>query len=208
MAGPFFSAEPGSPRPRHDFDASYETGTPPWDIGRPQAAFQRLAASGGLAGTVLDVGCGTGEHALLAASLGYDAVGVDIAAGAIARAEAKAAERNLRAEFLTGDARQLHQIGRAFDTVLDCGLFHIFDDDDRPRFVESLASVVPVGGRYHMLCFSERQPGDWGPRRITREQIRASFASGWDIDSIEPAVIEITIDPDGAQAWQVGATRR
>jgi SAM-dependent methyltransferase len=208
MVGPLSSAEPGSSRPRHDFDAIYETGTPPWDIGRPQTAFQRLAETGALSGTVLDVGCGTGEHALLAASFGLDAVGVDIAAGAIARAEAKAAERNLRARFLTGDARRLDEIGDRFDTVLDCGLFHVFDDDDRGLFVESLSSVVPAGGRYHMLCFSERQPGDWGPRRITREQIRASLASGWDIDSIAPTVIAITLDPAGAQAWQVAATRR
>ena len=39
-----------------------------------------------------------------------------------------------------------------------------------------------------MLCFSELQPGDWGPRRVTEEEIRASFADrGWRVDSIEPA---------------------
>ena len=91
--------------------------------------------------------------------------------------------------------------------MLDCGLFHVFDDDDRELFVASLASVLPTAGRYHMLCFSEHQPGDWGPRRITQTEIRASFADGWVVDSIEPAIIAITIDPAGAQAWQVQATR-
>jgi len=193
-------------RPPRDFEAAYAT-TPPWDIGRPQLAFERLAVVGALVGKVLDVGCGTGEHALCAASLGHEAVGVDIAPTAIELAKAKATKRSLDVWFLVFDALRLPELGEQFDTVLDCGLFHVFDDDDRARYVESLASVIPTGGRYHMLCFSERQPGDWGPRRVTRQEIRASFAEGWVVDSIEPAVIEITIDPAGARAWHVATTR-
>lgn len=199
--------EPRPPGPPHDFESIYSSSTPPWDIGRPQPAFERLAAAGGLVGTVLDVGCGTGEHALLAASLGHQAVGVDISRSAIDLANAKGAERGLTVRFVEFNALRLAELGQTFDTVLDCGLFHVFDDDDRKLFVASLAAALPTAGRYHMLCFSEHQPGDWGPRRITQEEIRASFADGWVVDSIEPAVIEITINPAGAQAWLVGATR-
>jgi cyclopropane fatty-acyl-phospholipid synthase-like methyltransferase len=154
------------------------------------------------------VGCGTGEHALLAASLGLDAIGVDLAARAVDLARAKATERGLEPRFVVLDALDLPELDQQFDTVLDCGLFHVFSDEDRSRFVESLTAVVPTGGRYHMLCFSDRQPGDWGPRRITRDEILTAFAEGWTVDSIEPAVLEITLDPAGARAWQVGATRR
>jgi ubiquinone/menaquinone biosynthesis C-methylase UbiE len=202
------SLEPRPSRPPHDFEAIYTSSTPPWDIGRPQPAFETLAAAGGLVGRVLDVGCGTGEHALLAASLGHETVGVDIAGSAIELAKAKAAERRLAVQFVESDALRLGELGQTFDTVLDCGLFHVFDDDDRELFVASLASVLPRDGRYHMLCFSEHQPGDWGPRRITQKEIRSSFADGWVVDSIEPAIIAITIDPAGAQAWQIQATRR
>ncbi len=52
-----------------------------------------------------------------------------------------------------------------------------------------------------MLCFSDRQPGDWGPRRVSRAEIEASFTDGWRIESIEDSRIEITIDPEGALAW-------
>jgi hypothetical protein len=45
--------------------------------------------------------------------------------------------------------------------VLDCGLFHIFNDDDRAAFADSLRSVLRPGGRYFMLCFSDQQPGGW-----------------------------------------------
>lgn len=210
MAGQPTPQDPSTrtgPPQTHDFDEIYATGTPPWDIGRPQPAFERLAKAGGLVGRVLDVGCGTGEHALLAASLGHEAVGVDLSPRAVELAKQKAADRGLDVRFLVWDALRLSELGEQFDTVLDCGLFHVFDDDDRAHFVRSLAAVTAAGGRYHMLCFSDRQPGDWGPRRVTREEIGTAFASGWAVESIEPTVIDITIDPAGALAWQVTANR-
>ncbi len=145
-----------------DFDALY-AGTPPWEIGRPQPAFLELAQAGALRGRVLDVGCGTGEHALLAAGLGLDATGIDAAPLAIAIAEGKAQDRGLRARFLVWNALQLAELGEEFDTVIDSGLFHVFEDEDRLRFVDSLRAVIRAGGRYYMLCFSDRQPGDFGP---------------------------------------------
>ncbi|MFD4501396.1 hypothetical protein [Streptomyces sp. NPDC058457] len=45
----------------------------PCDIGRHQPVFAALAASGAFRGHVLDAGCGTGEHTLLAARPGLDA---------------------------------------------------------------------------------------------------------------------------------------
>jgi len=198
-------SEPRRPQ-GHEFDVMYAS-TPPWDIGRPQPAYVALAESGALRGRVLDVGCGTGEHALMAAALGLDATGVDSAPTAIAKAEAKAEERGLRARFLVADALELAALGESFDTVLDCGLFHVFDDDARPRFVESLAAAVPPGGRYHMLCFSDRQPGEWGPRRVGQDEIRASFSAGWRIQSIDAATIEITLGPEGVQAWLASMVR-
>jgi SAM-dependent methyltransferase len=189
------------------FDASYREGTPPWDIGRPQEAFVGLARAGAITGRVLDAGCGTGEHALMAASRGLVAWGLDTAPSAIALARAKAAQRSLEVHFVVGDALDLAPLGQQFDTVLDCGLFHVFDDEDRTRYVASLGAAVVTGGRYFMLCFSDRQPGDWGPRRIPQDEIRASFARGWRIDAIDATVIEITLSPEGAQAWLVACTR-
>ena len=190
------------------YNSAYAEGSaPPWDIGRPQPAFLVLARSGELRGRVLDIGCGTGEHALMAAELGLDATGIDVATRAILLAEQKAKGRKLAARFVVGDVLVPLTVSGQFDTVLDCGLFHLFDDDDRAIFVRNLTAIAAPGGRYFMLCFSDQQPGDWGPRRVGRTEIESSFADGWRIDSIVQSTIEITLDPDGARAWLVSATR-
>lgn len=193
-------------RPLENFDALY-TGTPPWDIGRPQAAFLELARAGALVGRVLDVGCGTGEHTLMAAGLGLETTGIDTSPTAIAIAERKARDRDLTARFLVWNALQLAALGEQFETVLDSGLFHVLDNDDRARYVESLRAVIPLGGRYRMLCFSDLQPGRFGPRRVTQDEIRAAFGEGWRVDSVEAATMEITINPNGAHAWRAAITR-
>jgi cyclopropane fatty-acyl-phospholipid synthase-like methyltransferase len=192
--------------PPPGWDAVYEASTPaPWDIGRPQPAFVRLADRGLLSGRVLDAGCGSGEHALLAAARGADAVGVDISPRAIERARRKAAERGLTARFEAADALSLGQLGLTFDTVVDCGLFHVFDDDSRGRYVVSLASVLRSGGSCYLMCFSDRQPGGFGPRRVRQEELLAAFSDGWTVTGITADAFEINpaagFGTTAAQAW-------
>ncbi len=203
----------------HPWDASYSDGPAPWDIGRPQPAIVRLASAGGFAGAVLDAGCGTGEHALLVASLGLPGLGpvlgVDVAetALAIAREKAKAAQNKanhpaIEVEFALADAFHLERLGRRFRTVLDCGLFHTFAGDERPEYVASLASATEHGGTLYVLCFSDEGP-DTGPHPIRQEELRAAFSTGtggpgtgWNVAAIEPDRIHTRFHGDnGAPAW-------
>jgi ubiquinone/menaquinone biosynthesis C-methylase UbiE len=183
---------------------------PPWDLGRPQPAFLALVEAGAIAGRVVDVGCGTGEHVLMCADQGLTAVGIDLAASALRIAETKAKERHLSARFLKMDARNLAELGEHFNIVLDCGLFHIFSDEDRAVYADSLSSIVMSGGRYFMLALSDQEPAHFGGRmrHVRQEEIAATFADRWQVDFIEPAKIEITTDPAGVRAWLAGLTRR
>ncbi|MGA2932619.1 MAG: class I SAM-dependent methyltransferase [Acidimicrobiales bacterium] len=168
--------------PAHDWDDSYTGPAPPWDIGRPQPAFLRLADAGALTGALLDAGCGTGEHTILAACRGAVALGIDVSPRAIVRFDA---------------------LGESFDTILDSGLFHVFDAAARTRYVTALQAVLRPGGHLHLMCFSDRQPGDWGPRRVTEGELRAAFGSGWRIDSLTPDRFDINpgLGTPTAEAW-------
>jgi cyclopropane fatty-acyl-phospholipid synthase-like methyltransferase len=183
---------------RHAYDS-----TPPWDIGRPQPAIVAAADSGWIRGHVLDAGCGTGEHALLAAGRGLSATGVDVVPEAIAIAERKAAERGLDAQFLVGDMLEADDLVRGVDTVIDVGFFHVLDDEDRARYRDMLRRLVATGGNLVLLCFSDRVPGDAGPRRISAKEIRECFADGWRIESLDEAALDVAYGPvDSVHAWR------
>jgi SAM-dependent methyltransferase len=180
------------------FEQMYQ-GQAPWDTGRPQPAVVKLTESGQIRGSVLDVGCGTGEHVLYFAARGHECLGVDFVPVAIERAKAKAAERGINAKFLVGNALELGRLARQFDTVIDCGLFHTFSDEERPVFVRELGKILRAGGHLYILCFSEEEPGDFGPRRVSQKEIRDSFQDGWTVQSIEPTRFDAIMPPDGPQ---------
>jgi ubiquinone/menaquinone biosynthesis C-methylase UbiE len=175
-------------------------GRPPYDIDEPQPDLAALADR--VRGSVLDVGCGTGEHALFYATRGHEAWGVDMVAAAIDTARSKSAARGLQASFVVGDALSLETLGRTFDYVVDSGLFHVFSDADRARYVQSLARVLRAGGTIHLMCFSEHVPVDVGPRRVTQAEIRGAFADGWIVREITEAAFVTNIPGRRPSAWR------
>ena len=191
------------------WDASYKGGPAPWDVGRPQPAIVRVASRGGFAGEVLDAGCGTGENALHLASLGLSVLGVDVAETALEIARRKADDRGIAVRFAAADALQLESLGRSFDTVLDSGLFHTFDGEERTLYVASLASVTRPDGTLYVLCFSDEGP-DTGPHPVSRQELEAAFrGGGWDLSVIEPdRVLTRFHGDDGAPAWLAAIKRR
>lgn len=172
---------------------------PPWDIGRAQPEFVRLAEDRSISGRVIDVGCGTGENALMLAARGLEVVGVDISREAIERAARKAEERRVRADFIVADALELTELVATigtFDTAIDSGVFHTFADEERGPYVHSVAVAVRPGGRLFVMCFGEHEPGWGGPRRVTQAELREWFsaARGWRVESIRAARFGVNED--------------
>ena len=200
--------------PVHDrtsFESLY-TGQPRWEIGRPQKALLDVADQ--ITGSIFDSGCGTGENALFFAKRGHKVTGIDFLPEPVSIAKQKATERGLNVTFLVMDALTLTDLTQVFDTVIDSGLFHVFSDDDRRRYVDGLASVLKPGGRLYLLRFSDDEPGTQGPRRVSEKEIKDTFADGWAIQSIERSQYEVRPDPNdesfkdgGPRAWFVVVKR-
>src|SRR5262249_11669238 len=120
--------------------------------------------------------------------------GIDFLKGPISRARHKAAERGLSASFIVMDALALKDLPEVFDSVIDSGLFHVFSDDDRKRYVAGLASGVRPGGRECLVCFRDQEPGTQGPRRVSQQELHNAFGQGWSVESIRPTRIEVRPD--------------
>ena len=190
---------------RSTFENAYAAKAP-WDIGKPQTSFTLVFDQ--ITSPVLDAGCGTGDTALFLAARGHKVTGIDFLEEPIRRAQRKAAERRLPVEFQVKDATTLGEWDKRFASVIDSGLFHVFSDDDRQRYVQGLARIVEPGGRLFLLCFSDEEPGTFGPRRITRQELYDAFADGWEVESVQPVQVEVnpdfkeaTFSPGGPKAW-------
>jgi cyclopropane fatty-acyl-phospholipid synthase-like methyltransferase len=183
------------------FQEAYES-KPPWDIGKPQKVFVQAADQ--ITGSLLDAGCGTGENALFFAERGHKVTGIDFLEKPIAEARKKTQRRGLQATFLVMDALALGEIPEQFDSAIDCGLFHVFPDEERARYVTALASVIKPGGKLFLCCFSDKEPPGQGPRRVSRQELSDAFAKGWQVESIREAQFEARTDLEGVQFSEGG----
>jgi SAM-dependent methyltransferase len=163
------------------FDDFYKNETPPWVIGEPQPAIVDLERAGAIGGRVLDVGCGTGEHTILLTRSGYDVLGVDGAPTAVEQARRNAADQGVDARFEVADALDLGD-SPGYDTIVDSALFHIFDDDDRPKYVRSLHKAARAGAIVHVLALSDAGRG-FGPQ-VSEATIRDAFGAGWELEAL------------------------
>ncbi len=183
------------------FQDAYAEGTALWETGRPQPEVVTLSRVGGIGGVVLDAGCGTGENAIYLAKVGLTVIGADLAPRAVQIARRKASARGQTVEFAVCDARSLPFPVETFDTVLDSGLYHVFDEAGKTRYEQCLRRVVRPGGLVHIIVWSEEQPGQEGPARVTQAELKGSFAWGWEDPHIRAGVYETAIHEQGARAW-------
>ena len=185
-------------------------GTPPWDVGHPQPAFQALIKSGEIKpGRALDIGCGRGENAIMLAMNGCDVTGIDLAKDAISDAKAKAIERHVKVNFVVGNVLQMDRLFTEgeFDIVIDSGLFHVMTDEERPVFARQVHRVLKEGGKYFMLCFSDKEPGEYElPRRVSKAEIESTFSPLFNIIYIKDVAFDSLLSPSSRKAYLLSAT--
>lgn len=185
------------------FDHAYGAGTAPWIIGEPQPVVVALADQGWIRGAVLDIGCGTGEHVIHLARLGYSVQGIDFSAIAIERARRNAAKQQVLASFEVADALNLPDEAR-YDTIIDSALFHCFEPTDRITYARSLGRACRPQALVHVLAVSDAQADDRFPR-VSDTMIRDAFGAGWMIEDLRPSQFRVSDDGYGERtdlsAW-------
>ena len=105
-----------------------------------------------LAQRFLDLACGTGAVAELAAAAGAEGVGVDLAPGLIEQAKQRAAERGLDIDYRVGDAEALDLPDGSFDRVAStCGVMFA---PDHGAVARELGRVTASGGKIALACWT------------------------------------------------------
>jgi SAM-dependent methyltransferase len=178
---------------RWRFTLSYLRGITPWDTGVTPPELVRVVEGAGPEhlppGRALDLGCGTGTNVLYLAAHGWDTTGIDFAAPAIARANAKHQRAGTPAgevRLLRGDVTRLDTLGLRgpFELVFDLGCFHSLPATARPAYIRGVTELVRPGARLLLYAFS---PTELRGRRmgLTPDELRAAFVPAWAVERVE-----------------------
>lgn len=204
--GEVVGAEGVAPSVFHAAYSAERAGQPAaWEIGRAQPVVVALADAGAFGDPLLDLGCGTGANAIALAQRGLRVTAVDFVPQAVeaARARAMAALGPAHGiDFAVADALALAKAlpGRAFDTVLDSAVFHVFGDADRPRYRASIDAVTRVGSKLFVIVFSPAETRPGGPRRVGEGELADALAPSWQLVNCEPCRYETNIHEGGSRA--------
>ena len=173
----------------YDWDLDYASGDfKHWEPNPSSPELAALIAAGlmGKNAKILDVGCGGGLDAIFMAQCGFSAVGVDLSKKALEIAKAREGKSNVKIDWLLGSVFNLPIENQTIDFVTDRGLFHLMEDEDRPRYGSEMLRVLrPHGG-----LFIRGASKDTGQKRfnpVTDEAIDRFFAkSNWKRGSVVP----------------------
>ena len=125
--------------------------------------------------SLLDVACGYGRHALLLAQRGLKVTGVDYSPGLIAKAKALAAERNVSADFLVRDARDLAWDGEFDLAMIGFNSFGLFSPGSAPSVLNGIRRALKPGGRLFMDLANRRAGIEYPERESNWEWDRGSL---------------------------------
>ncbi|MDT8307816.1 MAG: methyltransferase domain-containing protein [Anaerolineae bacterium] len=143
--------------PSWAYDLLY-SGRAPWEMDKPREELVAMVESGEIQPCrAIDLGCGTGDNVIFLAQHGFDAVGVDLSARAIAQAQERAAAAGVSPSFVTGDVTDLNGVAGSFDLVIDYGcLGCVLSAPAREQYVETLLRLARPGSDYLLLNFAHK----------------------------------------------------
>ncbi len=190
---------PGATGPTGDWEKLYATSdvaTLPWYNPELDADIERALKAHRLHGVrLLDLGTGPATQAMNLAKRGFDVVATDISESAIKKAKASAKEAGLSITFLVDNILMSRLAPNLVDVIVDRGVFHVLPKDKRPVYVRAVHRVLRPDGWLFLKCFSDKEPGTWGPHRIAEPELLGSFRGTFEVRSVVETVFQGNVKP-------------
>ena len=194
MAGPA-----GAIGPTGDWEKLYATSdvaTLPWYMPGLDADIERALKAHRLrGGRILDLGTGPATQAMNLAKRGFDVIATDISPSAIQKAKASAKAAGLSIKFLVDNVLASKLAPNLVDAIVDRGVFHVLAPGKRPVYVRTVHRVLRPNGWLFLKCFSDKEPGTWGPHRIAEPKLRGYFRGPFENQSVVETVFQGNVVP-------------
>jgi len=145
-------------------------------------------------GNFLDLGTGPGTQAVQLAKLGFNVTGSDLAQSAVDRAK----KLYPSPSYIVDDILNSKFPDNKFDFILDRGVFHVFEPEQRPLYLSQIKRILKENGILFLKCMSIEEKdlsGDKGPFKYSKDQIKEFFEKDFEIESIKDTVYYGTINP-------------
>src|SRR5437870_9454170 len=190
---------PGATGPTGDWEKLYATSdvaTLAWYNPALDTDIERALKTHRLSGRrLLDLGTGPATQAMNLAKRGFDVVATDISGSAIKKAKASAKEAGLSITFLVDNVLHSRLAANLVDVIVDRGVFHVLPKDKRPVYVRTVHRVLRPNGWLFLKCFSNKEPGTWGPHRIAESELLGYFRRTFEILSVVETVFQGDVKP-------------
>ena len=144
---------------------------------------------------ILDLGTGPATQAMNLAKRGFSVLATDISPSAIRKAKSSAKAAGLTIEFRVDDILESELPAKSVDLIVDRGVFHVLPPEKRHVYVETVHRVLRPGGWLFLKCFSDKEPGTYGPYRIALKELRGYFRDTFEVVSIVDTVFDGTLKP-------------
>ena len=141
------------------YSVAYRYFRAPWDGGGPRTELVELVESGRIKPCrAIDLGSGTGWNVIFLAQHGFEAMGVDFAAGAIELGQSRAEAAGVTATFVEDDLTNLQHVTSVFDLLVDYGTFDDLSIKERDLYMKNILPLTHPGSLFLLFCF------EWPPR--------------------------------------------
>lgn len=174
-----------------DLYATSDVASLPWYTPTLDADFERFLKDHAHEGDrILDLGTGPATQAMNLAKRGFEVFGTDISPSAIRKAKAAARKAGLSIGFRVDDILDSKLEAGLVDLIVDRGVFHVLPPEKRSVYVDTVHRVLRPDGWLLLKCFSDKEPGTYGPYRIPAKELRSYFHRAFEVVSIVDSVFD------------------